>query len=70
MPRPTLETMQNLADDTVSGYQWPVVTLLAAGVPVTLLADLFPAGGPDSAHIYRHEPSVDDTSWLHADPDG
>ena len=61
--------MQNLADDTVSGYQWPVLTLLEAGVPVTLLADLFAARGPDSVHIYRHEPAVDDTSWLHAEVD-
>jgi hypothetical protein len=37
-----------------------VLVLLEAGVPVTLLADLFAARGPDSAHIYRHEPAVDD----------
>jgi hypothetical protein len=56
--------MRYLADDTVSGHQWPVLTLLEAGIPVTLLADLFAARGPDSAHIYRHEPAVDDTAWL------
>ena len=37
-----------------------------AGVAVILLADLFAAHGPDSAHIYRHEPAVDNTPW----PDG
>jgi hypothetical protein len=40
--------------------QWPVLRLLAAGVPVTLLADLFPVHGPDSEHIYRHEPATGD----------
>ncbi len=40
--------------------QWPVLRLLAAGVPVTLLADLFPVHGPDSQHIYRHEPATED----------
>jgi hypothetical protein len=35
---------------------WPSVwSLLQAGIPVTLLVDLFPAAGPDSEHIYRHE---------------
>ena len=43
-----------------------MLALLEAGVPVTLLADLFAAHGPDSAHIYRHEPAVDNTPW----PDG
>ena len=37
-----------------------------AGVAVIPLADLFAALGPDSAHIYRHEPAVDNTPW----PDG
>jgi hypothetical protein len=32
-----------------------VWSLLQAGVPVTLLVDLFPVHGPDSEHIYRHE---------------
>jgi hypothetical protein len=61
--------MQHLADDTVSRSQWPVLTLLEAGIPVTLLVDLFAARGPDSAHIYRHEPAVDDTVWLLAEAD-
>ncbi|HEY5117298.1 MAG TPA: hypothetical protein VIM19_03510 [Actinomycetes bacterium] len=61
--------MQDFADDAVSGHRWPVLALLEAGVPVTLLADLFAAHGPDSAHIYRHEPAVDDTYWLHAQVD-
>jgi hypothetical protein len=61
--------MQHLEDDTVSGHQWPVLALLEAGIPVTLLADLFAARGPDSAHIYRHEPAVDDTVWLRAEVD-
>ena len=58
--------MQNLRLDAVIGHRWPVLALLEAGVPVTLLADLFAAYGPDSVHIYRHEPAVDDTPW----PDG
>jgi hypothetical protein len=40
-----------------------VLALLEAGVPVTLLDDLFAAHGPDSAHIYRHEPPLDNTRW-------
>ena len=40
-----------------------MLALLEAGVPVTLLADLFAAHGPDSAHIYRHEPAGDNTPW-------
>ena len=53
--------MHNFADNPVSGRGWPVLALLEAGVPVTLLADLFAAHGPDSAHIYRHEPADADT---------
>ena len=55
--------MQNLVRDAVGGHRWPVRALPEAGVPVTLLADLFAAHGPDSAHIYRHESAVDDTPW-------
>ena len=61
--------VQDFADDAVSRHRWPVLALLEAGVPVTLLADLFAAHGPDSAHIYRHEPAADDTYWLHAEVD-
>ena len=32
-----------------------MMALLKAGMPITLLADLFPSQGPDSAHIYLHE---------------
>ena len=41
--------------------RWPVLQLLRAGVPVTLLVDLFPVHGPDSEHIYREELTPDDT---------
>jgi hypothetical protein len=58
--------VQKILRDAVGGHRWPVLALLEAGVPVTLLADLFAAHGPDSAHIYRHEPAVDNTPW----PDG
>lgn len=53
----TFWNVQNLADQAISGRRWVVLALLEAGVPVTLLADLFAAHGPDSAHIYRHEPA-------------
>ena len=53
--------MHNFADNPVSGRRWAALALLEAGVPVTLLADLFAAHGPDSAHIYRHEPADSDT---------
>ena len=59
-------TCRTSVRDAVGGHRWPVLALLEAGVPVTLLADLFAAHGPDSVHIYRHEPAVGDTPW----PDG
>ena len=40
----------------------PLMAVLAAGVPLTLLVDLADADGPDSARIYRRE--VADLSWL------
>lgn len=36
---------------------------LRTGVPLTLLADLASADGPDSAEIFSAEPA--DTSWVH-----
>ena len=39
-----------------------VMTLLAEHVPLSLLLDLAPPGGPDSAAIMRAEPA--DTSWV------
>jgi hypothetical protein len=33
----------------------PVMTVLASGVPLTLLLDLLPPAGPDSAVIYLLE---------------
>jgi hypothetical protein len=59
--RPRLWNVHNVADNAVSGRRWAVLALLQAGVPVTLLVDLFAAHGPDSAHIYRHEPADADT---------
>ena len=53
--------MHNFADNAVDGRRWAALALLEAGVPVTLLADLFAAHGPDSAHIYQHEPADADT---------
>ena len=35
---------------------------LRDGVPLTLLLDLLPAGGPVSAEIYTAEPA--DVAWL------
>ena len=40
----------------------PVMTALAAGVPLALLADLADPAGPDSRHIYDTETA--DLSWL------
>lgn len=40
----------------------PLMAVLAAGVPLTLLVDLADADGPDSARIFRRE--VADLSWL------
>lgn len=40
----------------------PVMAALAAGVPLTLLADLVDAAGPDSRTILATE--VADLSWL------
>jgi hypothetical protein len=56
--------VHSFADNAVSGRRWAVLALLEAGVPVTLLADLFAAHGPDSAHIYCHEPAGDNTPRL------
>jgi hypothetical protein len=53
--------VHNVADNPVSRRRWAVLALLEAGVPVTLLADLFAEHGPDSAHIYQHEPADADT---------
>ena len=39
-----------------------VMALLAEHVPLSLLLDLAPPGGPDSAEIMRSEPA--DTSWV------
>ncbi len=38
------------------------MTLLAAGIPLSLLLDLLDERGPDSARIYAEEPS--DAGWL------
>ncbi len=40
----------------------PVMTALAAGVPLSLLADLANPAGPDSRRIYDTETA--DLSWL------
>ena len=40
----------------------PVMTALATGVPLSLLADLAAPAGPDSRHIYDTETA--DLSWL------
>lgn len=40
----------------------PVMTALAAGVPLSLLADLAAPAGPDSRRIYDTETA--DLSWL------
>ena len=40
----------------------PVMTALATGIPLTLLADLADPAGPDSRHIYDTETA--DLSWL------
>lgn len=40
----------------------PVMAALAAGVPLTLLADLADPAGPDSRHIFATESA--DLSWL------
>jgi len=40
----------------------PLMSLLAAGIPLSLLVDLGVAGGPASAEIYREEPA--DTRWI------
>jgi hypothetical protein len=40
----------------------PVMAALAAGIPLTLLADLADERGPDSRHIHRREQA--DLSWL------
>jgi hypothetical protein len=40
-----------------------VMTALAAGVPLTLLADLADPAGPDSRHILATETA--DMAWLH-----
>ena len=40
----------------------PVMTALATGVPLSLLADLADPAGPDSRHIYDTETA--DLSWL------
>jgi hypothetical protein len=53
--------VHSVADNPVSRRRWAALALLESGVPVTLLADLFAAHGPDSAHIYRHEPADADT---------
>jgi hypothetical protein len=59
--------VQKLPREVVAGRRWPVLALLPeAGAPMSLRADLFAVHGPDSAHIYRHEPAVDNTPW----PDG
>jgi hypothetical protein len=54
----------------VTSVQHPLMAVLAAGVPLSLLVDLADEGGPDSARIYRRE--VADTAWLtglrHAEP--
>jgi hypothetical protein len=44
----------------------PVMTVLAAGVPLTLLLDLLPPGGPDSQLIYLTEPAPDPAGGHHA----
>jgi hypothetical protein len=36
----------------------PAFELLRVGVPLTLLLDLWPADGPDSRAILRHERSL------------
>ena len=38
------------------------MAVLAQGVPLTLLLDLAPAGGPESARIYARETA--DLAWL------
>lgn len=38
------------------------MSVLAAGIPLSLLVDLADEAGPDSARILRRE--VADTSWL------
>lgn len=40
----------------------PLMTWLAAGVPLSLLVDLGMSGGPASDEIYRDEPA--DTRWI------
>lgn len=40
----------------------PVMQMLAARIPLTLLADLVVPGGPTAQEILRHEPA--DVSWL------
>lgn len=40
----------------------PLMTWLAAGVPLSLLVDLGMPGGPASDEIYREEPA--DTRWI------
>ena len=44
----------------------PVMELLAAGVPLTLLLDLADAAGPDSAAINAVERPPGDPIWLEA----
>ena len=41
----------------------PAMDLLAAGVPLSLLIDLFTPTGPDSAELFRAETA--DTRWIH-----
>jgi hypothetical protein len=42
--------------------RWPVLTLLEAGIPITLLVDLAEQSGPDSAEIFTVETHGDGTT--------
>jgi hypothetical protein len=42
--------------------RWPVLTLLEAGIPITLLVDLAEQFGPDSVEIFTVETRSDSTA--------
>ena len=53
-------------DDGVNHAMHPVMTVLASGVPLTLLLDLLRPGGPDSQLIYQTESAPDPAGGHHA----